>query len=147
MSDKYELIDAEKDATTDTGERKFTITAMCEWLSVSSSGYYEWRDREDSATAQRRARLSLLVKKAFDDSDETYGHRRVHAQLLRWGEHATPELVRAIMRDLDLVACQPTPWRHGLTQADPAAGPIPDLVERDFTAAAPGQKMVGDITY
>jgi hypothetical protein len=24
---------------------------------------------------------------------------------------------------------------------------IPDLVNRDFTAAAPGQKMVGDITY
>ena len=31
--------------------------------------------------------------------------------------------------------------------ADPCAGPIPDLVCRDFTAQAPGQKMVGDITY
>jgi putative transposase len=30
---------------------------------------------------------------------------------------------------------------------DPAAGPIPDLVHRDFTASAPGEKMVGDITY
>ncbi|MGH3856011.1 MAG: IS3 family transposase, partial [Pseudonocardiaceae bacterium] len=87
------------------------------------------------------------MKKSFDDSDETYGHRRIHAQLLRWNEHCTPELVRGIMRDLDLVPCQPKPWRHGLTQADPAAGPIPDLVERDFTAAAPGEKMVGDITY
>src|SRR5680860_1721685 len=28
-----------------------------------------------------------------------------------------------------------------------ASGPIPDLVERDFTAEAPGTKMVGDITY
>jgi transposase InsO family protein len=27
------------------------------------------------------------------------------------------------------------------------AGPIPDLVNRDFTAGVPGQKMVGDITY
>jgi Integrase core domain len=38
-------------------------------------------------------------------------------------------------------------WRHNLTESDPAAGPIPDLVHRDFTAHAPGQKMVGDITY
>jgi transposase InsO family protein len=34
-----------------------------------------------------------------------------------------------------------------LTEADSAAGPIPDLVNRDFTADAPGKKMVGDITY
>ena len=34
-----------------------------------------------------------------------------------------------------------------LTTSDPCAGPIPDLVCRDFTADAPGQKMVGDITY
>ena len=27
------------------------------------------------------------------------------------------------------------------------SGPIPDLVNRDFTAELPGEKMVGDITY
>ena len=27
------------------------------------------------------------------------------------------------------------------------AGPIPDLVNRDFSSDVPGQKMVGDITY
>jgi len=51
------------------------------------------------------------------------------------------------MRELGLVPCQPRPWRHSLTDADPAAEPIPDLVARNFTAAAPGVKMVGDITY
>ncbi|MGH4018204.1 MAG: IS3 family transposase, partial [Pseudonocardiaceae bacterium] len=72
---------------------------------------------------------------------------RVHAQLARQGEHATPELVRSIMRDLGLVACQPRPWRHHLTESDGSGCPIPDLVGRDFTAEAPGCKMVGDITY
>jgi len=147
VSEKYELIDAEKATVTGTGEKKYTITAMCEWLEVSTSGYYEWRDRPESATARRRHLLTLLVTKAFDESDETYGHRRVHAQLGRWGEHCSPELVRAIMREQGLVACQPRPWRHNLTDSDPGAGPIPDLVCRDFTAEAPGQKMVGDITY
>jgi transposase InsO family protein len=51
------------------------------------------------------------------------------------------------MRELGLEPCQPKPWRHCLTEADGMAGPIPDLVNRDFTAEAPGQKMVGDITY
>ena len=63
MSTKFEFIDAEKATVTDTGEKKYTITALCEWLDVSTSGYYEWLDRPDSATTQRRAWLSLLVKK------------------------------------------------------------------------------------
>jgi len=147
VSDKYTFIDAEKDMMTDAGDRKYTVTTMCEWLEVSTSGYYDWCDRPESATAARRAALAVLVRRAFEVSDETYGHRRIHAQLLRWGQSCTPELVRSIMRELGLVACQPRPWRHGLTAADPAAGPIPDLVARDFTAERPGEKMVGDITY
>ena len=51
------------------------------------------------------------------------------------------------MRELGLVACQPRPWRHSLPSADATPAPIPDLVRRDFTADAPGQKLVGDITY
>lgn len=68
MNDRYQFIDAEKDAVADTGEKKHTTTAMCAWLGVSTSRYHEWRDRPDSATVQRRAYLSLLAKKAFDDS-------------------------------------------------------------------------------
>ena len=147
MSARYELIDAEKATTTAAGEVKYSVVKMCEWLEVSSSGYYEWRDRPTSATAARRDRLTLLIRAAFDGSDGTYGYRRIHAQLARWGEHASPELVRGLVRDLGLVACPPRPWRHSLTEPDAAPAPIPDLVRRDFTAVAPGQKMVGDITY
>ena len=145
MSARYEFIDGEKACTVD-GRAKYTIVKMCDWMEVSTSGFYEWLSRPASATAKRRDYLKLLIGKAFTDSDGTYGYRRLHAQLARWGEHCTPELVRALMRALDLVACQPKPWRHSLTESGPA-GPIPDLVRRDFTAEAPGVKMVGDITY
>jgi transposase InsO family protein len=120
---------------------------MCRWLAVSRSGYYEWRSRPLSATVQRRELLKTLIVEIFADSDETYGHRRVHAELARRGERCSVELARALMRALDLQPCQPRPWRHQLTEADPTAAPIPDLVRRDFTADAPGRKMVGDITY
>jgi transposase InsO family protein len=143
---RYEFIDDEKATITSDGVKKYSIVKMCEWIEVSTSGFYEWLDRPQSATAERRHLLGLLIQKAFDDSDGTYGYRRVHAQLARWGEACTPELVRALMRALGLIACQPRPWRHSLTEAGPS-GPIPDLVARDFTADAPGTKMVGDITY
>jgi putative transposase len=120
---------------------------MCLWLVVSTSGYYEWRGRPESATSIRRGLLKIRIIKIFADSDETYGHRRVHADLARQGDDCSVELVRGLMRELELVPCQPKPWRYSLTDQDPTAGPIPDLVARDFTAVAPGVKMVGDVTY
>ncbi len=129
----------------DTAEYAFPVEFMCERLDVSKSGYYGWRRRPDSATLQRREELKLLIKKAFETSDSTYGYRRVHAQLLRWDVTAGLELVRQLMRELGLMSCQPRPKRWSLTQA--AAGAVPDLVGRNFTAEAPGEKLVGDITY
>jgi hypothetical protein len=88
VSERYEFIDAEKDTMTEAGEHKYTITTMCEWLEVSTSGYYEWRDRPELATAPRHAYVSLMVGKAFEMSDETYGYRRIHAQLAPAGARA-----------------------------------------------------------
>jgi putative transposase len=147
VSQKYEFIDAEyADASAHAADNAPAIVQMCRWLGVSKSGFYEWRSRPESATAKRQERLKLLIKKIFDDSDSTYGYRRIARQLARQGVVAGAELVRKLMRVLGLVPCQPRPWRPQTTRQG-AAGPIPDLVNRDFSAAVPGEKMVGDITY
>ena len=125
----------------------YPVRKMCQWLDVSASGFFDWKRREKSATTRRREELTTLVVAIFKDSDETYGYRRVHAELGRRGVPAGLELVRSTMRDQGLVPCQPRPWRASLTENDGTAGSIPDLVNRDFTADAPGEKMVGDITY
>ena len=83
---------------------------------------------------------------SFQDSDATYGYRRVHAHLARLGEHADPETIRLLMRELGLVPCQPRPWRPTTTVAGDGAS-TPDLVLRDFTCQTPASKLVGDITY
>ena len=146
MSEKYAFIEAEHATVAADTACAPSITQMCSWLQVSRSGYYEWRSRPDSAAAKRRNELRLLIAKAFEDSDGASGYRRVAAQLARWGVQAGAELVRALMRELGLVACQPRPWRPVTTQQG-QTGPIPDLVNRDFGAGVPGAKMVGDITY
>ena len=127
-------------------EGNYPVYKMCVWAKVSRSGYYEWRDRAPSATAVRRSELAVLVKFAFEHSDGTSGYRRIHAQLRRWGHHFDDETVRSVMRELGLVACQPRPFRPVTTIAGDASA-VPDLVRRDFTATAPGCKLVGDITY
>jgi transposase InsO family protein len=135
---KFVFIDGEKDT--------YPIVKMCAWLGVSTSGYYEWKDRAPSPAAQRRARLAAMIAAVFEANHGTYGYRRIHAVLVRSGEQVSDELVRELMRELGLVACQPRPWRPTTTEADQAHR-LPDLVGRDFTAAEPGTKLVGDITY
>lgn len=122
------------------------MTMMCNAVSVSRSGYYAWKNHVPCVRDLERRRLENLIVAIFDDSDHTYGYRRVHAQLVRQGEQIDDDTVRQIMGDLHLVACQPRPFRPVTTIAGDIAG-LPDLVDRDFTATAPGAKLVGDITY
>jgi putative transposase len=147
VSDRYEFIDAEYATRKTEGKADApTITQMCTWLGVSKSGFYEWLDRPASLTAKRRELLKAKITALFAASGGTYGYRRLHAALVRGGEQVGDELVRRLMRELGLVACQPRPWR-ATTLRGTATAVAPDLVRRDFIAAAPGEKLVGDITY
>jgi len=118
VTDRYQLINRE--------EGSYPISSMCRWSRVSKSGYYSWRDRPQSQTAIRREELAILIKEVFDDSDGTYGCRRIQVVLERRGVRADGATIRAIMRDL------------GLHER-------PDLLLRDFTANEPGRKWCGDI--
>lgn len=138
MNAKYAFISGE--------EGNYSVRSMCTWAKVSRSGYYDWATREPCATARWRTELGELIEYLFADSDGTYGYRRVHAALARAGRHADPHTVRSIMAERGLVACQPRGKGPRTTiPGDP--GPVPDLVNRDFSATEPGLKLVGDITY
>lgn len=139
---KYEYIDSQRTNPANT----FPVVKMCRWLAVSTSGFYAWLGRPQSATAARREQLAQWVHHFFGVSDGTYGYRRIHADLAAEGIECSPELVRQIMREHQLVPCQPRPFR-ATTASDGQAIDIPDLLERDFTAERPGAKFVGDVTY
>lgn len=140
---KYEYIDSQKSDPDEVNP----VTKMCAWLAVSTSGFYHWASRPQSATAARREVLAGRIRQFFTASDGTYGYRRIHADLTAENVECSPELVRQIMRQEGLVPCQPRPFRV-TTQSDAqAAADMPDLLQRDFTADRPGVKFVGDITY
>jgi hypothetical protein len=138
VTDRYELINRE--------EGSYPISSMCRWSRVSKSGYYSWRDRPESATTVRRKELGVMVNDAFEDSDGTYGYRRIQVSLERRGVRADGSTIRSIMRDLGLQAAGP---RAKVQTTVPAQDldARPDLLRRDFTADEPGRTWCGDITY
>src|SRR2546423_5884543 len=109
----------------DTEEYAYPVEFMCERLGVSKSGYYDWRSRPDSATTQRREELKLLIKKAFEMSDSTYGYRRGHAPPARRGGTPRPGLGGPPMPTPGPGACQPHPERWGPPPAPAATLPPP----------------------
>ena len=124
----------------------YKIAWMCRMLGVPRSSFYAWRNRAESATAARRRELAVRVKAAFEGGRGAYGCRRVAAQLNRDGHPCSVGLVADLMRELGLRACQPRAYKRTTVPGEqPVASP--DLIGRDFTAALPGTRLVGDITY
>jgi len=144
---KFVFIAAEKADVTSP----YPVTKMCAWLKVSTSGFYDHQNAAESDRARRRAKLIPHVQATFDLGRGTYGVRRVHQVLRRSLDpevaSVSTNLVRSIMAELGLKACQPRAYKV-TTQPDPdATGQPVDLVGRDFTAEQPGTKLVGDISY
>jgi putative transposase len=86
------------------------------------------------------------VRRVFEMGRGAYGCRRVAAQLNREGHPCSVGLVAELMRELGLRACQPRAYKR-TTVAGEAPVTSPDLINREFTADAPGRRLVGDITY
>lgn len=125
--------------------------ATCRLLQVSASWFYKWITRVDdleglhTATERRRAVLDAAVAEAFAAARGLHGSPRLVADLRESGWQVSEKSVAASMRRQGLVARR-IKRRGGLTKQDKSAPKFPDLVKRNFTAAAPNLKWVGDMT-
>jgi transposase InsO family protein len=120
-------------------------TITCLLLGVSLSWFYKWRGRPPTPRQQRRADLDAAVAAMFDDAKGLHGSPRLHADLRAAGWVVTEKTVAESMRRQGLAA-RKAKRRKGLTKQDKTAPKFPDLVNRDFTAAAPNRKWCGDVT-
>ena len=73
-------------------------------------GYLPLAGPPQSATTARRHVLSVKVHHFFADSEGTCGYRPIHAEPVDEGSECSPGLVRHILPDGGLVACQPSPF-------------------------------------
>ena len=117
---------------------------MCRLLGVSLSGYYAWAQRPRSQRAETDDVLLAEIRVAYDASRGTYGAPRVHAELAAKGIRVGRKRIARLMSQAGLAGVSrrkfvTTTVKDGNRQA-------PDLVERKFTAPAPDQLWVADIS-
>ncbi len=134
---RFEFIQAEKDL--------YPVVTLCRVLLVSTSGFYAWQHRKPSARQLRKEALTAQVKATHEASRKTYGSPRVTRKLRKAGEQVTVKTVAKIMHENDIAARKKRRFK-ATTDSKHTKRIADNLLQRDFTAEAPNQVWVTDVT-
>ena len=115
---------------------------MCSFFQVSRSGYYAYLGRTESTTD---ASLVQLIRQCREETDRTYGYRRIGLWLDRRGSHANHKRIYRIMQKFGLFS--EVRRKRKYQQMSDQLHRYPNLLNRDFTANRPNEKWVTDISY
>ena len=128
-------------------QAELPVRALCETLKVSTSGYYDWRERPLSKRAKANVSLSERIVQAHQASDETYGMPRIRAELADAGVLASRKRIAALMRSMHIQGVSRRRAWCVTTERNKRQRPAPDLVKREFVAKDMNQLWVADMTY
>jgi len=126
--------------------KQFPIAALCRVMQVANSGYFAWLRRPESPRAAENRALLRCIKAAHAHSRRTYGRRRIHIQLQRDGIACSRNRVGRLMRSEGLWGLRRRRFK-ATTNSRHSFPVAPNLLARNFTAPAPDQVWVSDITY
>jgi putative transposase len=124
----------------------FLVRLMCAVLDVSASGYYAWRQRPESGRAAADRELLTEVRRVHANSRRRYGSPRVHAVLRSEGKRVGRNRIARLMHRNGIRARQKRRFRK-TTDSSHTFPLAPNLLARQFTAAAPNKIWLADITY
>lgn len=112
---------------------------------MSRSGFYAWRGRPESRHAQRDRYLGVLIRESFEASRQRYGSPRVWRDLWEQEVRVSRKRVVRLMRERGLRARARKRFKS-TTTSDHDQPVAANLLNREFRAAAPNQRWVGDTT-
>lgn len=125
---------------------EFSVSLMCRLLSVSRSGYYQWKPRQPSARARANAALAREIQDIFDSEKGRIGSPRITAELQAQGRCISRKRVARLMKKHDLRAKAARKFK-ATTNSNHNLPVAPNLLQQHFEAEQPDQKYVSDITY
>jgi putative transposase len=127
-------------------QAKYPVATMCRVLEASTSSYYACRVRPRSKRAQGHELITERIIAMWNVSRQSYGAPRIHHDFKEAGERIGKKRIARLMKHAEI---EGVTRRKGIftTRRDKDARPAPDLVERNFSASAPNELWVADITY
>ncbi|MFC1611460.1 IS3 family transposase [Myxococcota bacterium] len=135
---RFTFIDAER--------ASFPVTTLCRVLQVTRNGFYAWLKRPESRRRRRDRQLAVKIKAFHQASRGTYGSPRIYDDLKEEGESVSKKRVARIMRE-NGVSGRAKPRRKRTTDSNHNLPVAENLLNRDFSVAAPDRVWASDITY
>jgi putative transposase len=123
-----------------------SVSRRCGLLGVSRSGYYAWRTRRPSRRATLDGGLLTAIRRIHAAVDRSYGSPRIHRELRAEGVACGRHRIARLMRAAGVMGKQRRRFRR-TTESRHAFAIAPNRLGRDFTATAPNQVWMGDVTY
>lgn len=123
-----------------------SVKLMCRVAEASRSGYYAWKTEPESRHTSENRRLSVEIGAIFEENDETYGSRRIHAELVSRGQVCDRHRVERLMRLDGLRAIQRSKFHRCPDDRPQAGSEVPDRLRRNFVVALPNRVWLVDIT-
>lgn len=123
-----------------------SIKLMCRVLGVSRSGYHAWATRPPSARALEDEQLTERITRIHKARRRVYGAPRIQLDLAEENIHVGTKRVARLMRKAGISGLQQKKWKSTTIRV-PGVRVADDLLDRDFSAGAPNQRWVADITY
>jgi transposase InsO family protein len=116
---------------------------------VARSGFYAWRQRQQNPgpRARENAALTAQVQTVFGRHRGFYGAPRVHQELRANGLKVGRHRIARLMRCSALKAKTRRGFRPCRNPGQQASGVAENLLQQEFSPAAPNRCWAGDITY
>ena len=124
----------------------YPVTRLCHLLSVSRSGYCQWRTRGPSVRTQQNALLDSKIEEIHRQSKGSYGRPRIIQTLRQQGLRVGSERVRRSLLRQGLKPVYRRPYRI-TTDSNHTLQVAQNILQRRFDGWQPNQAWVADITY
>jgi putative transposase len=125
----------------------FGVEPICRTLGVPVSTHYARRSRKPSRRELADRELLLEIEAARSGRRRVYGARKTWKELKRRGADVGRDQVGRVMRQHGLEGKLRGRKRRTTIADETAIELARDLLQRDFTATAPNEKWVCDLTY
>jgi len=137
---KYAWIEANVDS--------YSVTMMCELLSVSRSGLHDARGRGPSMRTVSNTQIVKRMQCAQRKHRGCYGRRRMTPEMSEeLGRPVNQKRIGRLMRAHDLTSRKRRKFRVVTTDSKHAHPVAPNVLKRNFVAEVPNQKWLADLTY
>lgn len=137
---KYAWIEANIDS--------YSVTMMCDLLSVSRSGLHDARGRAPALRTVANTQIVKRMQIAQRKHRGCYGRRRMTPEMSEeWGRPVNHKRIGRLMRAHGLNSRKRRKFRVVTTDSKHAHPVAPNVLERNFMAEVPDQKWLADLTY